>query len=323
MFIHFRKIYKSCFFYFFMKRKLVKQGAATMMISLPSKWVKANKLDKGDEVDLIEKDNELVIGTKLKERKDILIEISDENKRDIANLLTHAYRKGFDKIILKGKYKEALREIKTVVNDLLLGFELTEMKADSLIIENISEPTSQKYDIILKKVFQIIEDTGEIVVNDFENGKFKSMQDIEDLRKQHDRFVLFCRRLLIKENIRNAVAEWELLTFLMHIEHSYYYLYKFASESKIVKSNEIVKLLKELKDYFELYGKAYWNNDINAVHKINSLKKEYQFGRCLTALEKSKGKETVILAYIKELFRLIQIGTSPILIKIFDKNPEA
>lgn len=213
MFIHFRKIYKSCFFYFFMKRKLVKQGAATMMISLPSKWVKANKLDKGDEVDLIEKDNELVIGTKLKERKDILIEISDENKRDIANLLTHAYRKGFDKIILKGKYKEALREIKTVVNDLLLGFELTEMKADSLIIENISEPTSQKYDIILKKVFQIIEDTGEIVVNDFENGKFKSMQDIEDLRKQHDRFVLFCRRLLIKENIRNAVAEWELLTF--------------------------------------------------------------------------------------------------------------
>ena len=33
-----------------MKRKLVKQGAGTMMISLPTKWIKENNLDKGDEV---------------------------------------------------------------------------------------------------------------------------------------------------------------------------------------------------------------------------------------------------------------------------------
>ena len=44
-----------------MKRKLVKQGAATMMISLPSKWIKENGLDKGDEIELIEQGGELLI----------------------------------------------------------------------------------------------------------------------------------------------------------------------------------------------------------------------------------------------------------------------
>ena len=35
-----------------MKRKVVKQGKSTLMISLPSKWVKDNNINRGDEIDL-------------------------------------------------------------------------------------------------------------------------------------------------------------------------------------------------------------------------------------------------------------------------------
>ena len=304
-----------------MKRKLVKQGSSTMMVSLPSKWIKENKLDKGSEVDIQEKGNSITIGTKIKDKKEITIKITDENKNDIKNILTHVYRRGFDKIVLKGKHKEVAKEIRPIVNDLLLGFEITELSSDKASIENISEPTEQRYDLILSKIFKIIEETQDFVLNDFEKNKFEDFQDIEDLRKQHDRFVLFCRRLLIRENTgKEQIIHWELLTFLMHIEHIYYYLYEYASKNKISKNNEVINLLKHLKEYFKLYKEAYYNQNMNGIHKINHLKKEYYLGKTINLLEKSKSKDTVILAYIREIYRLIQIGSSPIINDIIENQ---
>ena len=43
-----------------MKRKLVKQGPATLMVSLPVKWLQSQNLNKGDEVDIEVKDNKIV-----------------------------------------------------------------------------------------------------------------------------------------------------------------------------------------------------------------------------------------------------------------------
>ena len=88
-----------------MKRKIVKQGAATMMVSLPSKWVKKNNLEKGDEVDIDEQDKELIITPekKVEKKKQVTIDITPDKKDNIYPILTHAYRRGFDKIILKAR----------------------------------------------------------------------------------------------------------------------------------------------------------------------------------------------------------------------------
>lgn len=302
-----------------MKRKLVKQGAATMMISLPSKWIKENKLEKGDEIDLEEKQNELLISTKqsLKQKKEITININEENKQDITNILTHIYRKGFDKITINNIDSDLSKEIRNSVK-LLLGFEITEKQGKKCIIENISEPLEQKYEIMLKKIFLILKETHEIIQEDFKQENLKSIEEINEIKEQQDKFILFCRRLLVKEK-SEKLLDWEFLTFLMHIQHTYFYLYKYAFENKIKPEKPILNLLEKLKDYFSLLEDAYYNKNIKSIHKINSLKREYQFGACLKEIEKSKNKNSVLASYIRELFRLIQIGTSPILSKIIEK----
>jgi len=300
-----------------MKRKLVKQGATTMMISLPSKWIKANGLGKGDEIDIEEKQNNLLISTKegLKQKKEITININNENKQDLTNILTHAYRKGFNKIIIENIDSSLLKEIRNSVR-LLLGFELIEKQGKKCIIENISEPLEQKYEIMLKKVFMMIKETQDIIEQDFKD-KFQNIQEIQEIKEQEDKFILFCRRLLVKEK-SEKILDWELLTFLMHIEHTYFYLYKFASENKIKPEKNIIELLEKLKEYFNLFENAYYNNNIESIHKINNLKTKYQFKECLETIKKSKNP--VLASYIRELFRLMQIGTSPILGKILEKT---
>ena len=241
-----------------MKRKLVRQGAATMMISLPSKWIKENKLEKGSEVELVEEAGVLKIGTDVKIIRDFEIDITDANKHDIYPILTHAYRNGFNKLILKGKTNEIAKNVRKITNDILLGFEITELEHNKITLENISEPTEQKYDIMIKKSFQIIEETHLIISEDFKNKKFDSMEDVEDLRMQQDRFVLFCRRLLSKGKAEKKIEpNWELLTFLLHIEHSYYYMYQYAKENKVTNT-DIVKLLKDLEQYYGLFKKSYF-----------------------------------------------------------------
>lgn len=302
-----------------MKRKLVKQGAATMMISLPSKWIKENNLGKGDEIDLVEENNLIRVGVEIKIKKNFEIEINQDNVHDLYPILTHAYRKGFDKIVLKGKSNDIAREVRKITNDILLGFEITDIANNSIVLENISEPTEQKYDIMMKKVFQIIEETHSLILRDFEKNKFDSMGDIEDLRKQQDRFILFCRRLLVKGKAEKSIElNWELLTFLMHIEHSFFYMYKYIDENGIAKDSETIKLLGELGKYYGLFKNAYFDSDIASIHKINNLKKQYQFGDCIKSLEKSRGEKTVVDSYIREIFRWIQIATSPILSIKFD-----
>ena len=139
------------------------------------------------------------------------------------------------------------------------------------------------------------------------------------MKNQQDKFILFCRRLLSKEKFEKLL-DWEFLTFLMQVQHAYFYLYKYCSENKIKAEKQMIDLLEELNNYFLLLEKAYYNKDLNSVHKINELKNSYHIGACLKLIEKSSGKNSVVYSYIRELFRLVQMSSSPVLAGLLEKE---
>jgi len=121
-----------------MKRKLIKQGLGGMTIYLPKKWIERKGLKGGDEINLIETEAGLIIGSESKEKKKVKITITDKNRHDILHILTHAYRKGYETITMEGLSDKDLRIIKNIVKDWLIGFEITEKTNSSCKIENIS-----------------------------------------------------------------------------------------------------------------------------------------------------------------------------------------
>ena len=46
-----------------MKRKLVKQGSATLMLSIPAKWAQLHNLGKGEEVNMEIEEEKLIISS--------------------------------------------------------------------------------------------------------------------------------------------------------------------------------------------------------------------------------------------------------------------
>lgn len=304
-----------------MKRKLIKQGLGGLTIYLPKKWADKKGLKEGDEVEVTEKDTLLLVQTSVQARKETTIQITKENYNNILVLLSHAYRQGFDSITLEGMGNAQIKELQKLVPTLLIGFEVTKKTSDSCVLENLSEPTGQKFDVIVKRLYLIIEESLSIIEKDSAEKSWKNKQEIEDMRQNLDRFILFCRRILIKEyEEQNPVLNWELLTFLMHIYHTIYYLYLHLEKTKPKLEKRTIVLMGELKKYFSLFDQAYFKKDLEAVDMINHQKAKYQFGECLAALASSKNNESIVLSYIREVFRLIQIGTSPILSQILEKQ---
>jgi hypothetical protein len=292
------------------KRKLIKQGAGGSTIYLPKHWVESRGLKEGDEVAIDDRGTSLLISAGKQERKKTELTLTPESQHDVRNILTHLYRNGFDVITLRNADPKA---VAILTKELLLGFEITS-SVDPVTLENISEPTEEKYDVLLRRIFLIIKETQRIIRED---TVYAQAGEVEELKKQQDRLILYCRRVVTKEvHLRNPVLSWELLTFLMHIEHAYYYLYQYAKEHK-VKSKVVTELFVDLEQYFELYYNAFFKRDITHIHASNKLAKQ-NFEKCYAAMEKAKGHEVVTISHIRELFRLMQIGVSPILSMLTD-----
>lgn len=304
---------------FSMERKLIKQGKGGFTIYLPKRWIDNKSLKEGDAVDVSEFENGLFVSSESKKHKGCYLTLDEEGRKDVKNLLTHVYRRGFDKISIAGIDGKSFDIIEATIKEQLPGLEVTEHSSNNCIIESLSDPTDQKYEALVRFLFFIIKETQQMLIKDFEANKFNHFKDIEERTRKHDRFIYLCRRILSKELYNNnVILEWELLTFLMHIQHGHYYLYQYASEEGVKKENEMIGLLKELASYFDLFYNAYYKREISSVHKINTMKSKFQLGECLDLLKKTKNP--VVASYIRESFRTIQIGTSPILAGLFDEK---
>ena len=210
-----------------MKRRLIKQGGGGFTIYLPKKWADSKGLKEGDDVHIKERDTALIIQSARQERSEKTIELNEHNRKDMYPLLTHTYRGGADKLTFNNVTPADVKSIKQYAERLLLGFEVTDVKDNTLILENISEPKEERYEALFRRIFLIIKETHTLLEESARTGTYDSLSEVEIIRDQQDKFILFCKRTLIKERKEiNPSIEWELLTWLMHINHSYHYLYK-------------------------------------------------------------------------------------------------
>jgi phosphate uptake regulator len=302
-----------------MERKLIRQGGGGYTVYLPKAWVERKGLKAGTNVTVEETEAALVISAPRKLRRDTVLAITDENRGDVQNLLTHLYRRGADSILLTEADPRTVQHATKTAADLLLGFEITEKEGKKMRLENLSEPAEARYEMLLRRVFHIIAETHRVVREQLHSGK-RDMAPLEESRRQLDKYVLFCRRTLVKELDRRSVSTaWELLTFLMHIEHAYYYLAQHAAEHSSRATAHSLEFYDEIGVWFTLFTRAHVEQDIAAVHTINRHKAEL-YRRVNERLVRSRGHETVLLCDIRELLRLVQVGTSPIMSEILESR---
>ena len=292
-----------------MRRKLVKQGTATMMISLPSKWIKANDLGKGDEIDIEEKQNSIVIslgGKKSKRQTEINLTSSIESS--VRTILTNAYRLGYDKINVNFQNKKTLKIIQNTVNHNLIGFEIIKKTDKNCQIENITEPSKEQFDNIFSKIFLNIDELF-VIVENIQQGKKQEFEEIEQKIQQYDNF---CRRVIAKNDLYDIYQlKWAFHAELIHGQRELYLLLKYLEKNKIKADKSALDLLEECKKVFEILKQAYKEKNIEKLEKIHDLEKEIIYKKGYSALVKSKDR--VVIHHIISAIRNFYLASSPLI----------
>jgi len=270
-----------------MKRKIIKQGHNTLTITLPNTWTKKLSLNPGDELDVLENNGFLTItGEQNNEPKSTTIDITGLSVPMLWRFFQSAYREGYDEIKLifdkdqksyEGVYNyyasqfdytkmgekprkqsSALDMIQGLV-DRFIGIEIIDHKDNYCIIREMGELSSKEFDNSLRRIFLLIEDLFDEIINFIENNQ---IGDINVCKKMHamdiniDRFIDYCCRINSKINDssfqKNKPIMFSTLFLLELLGDEFKYIGTHLAKSK-KNVDEVVPFAKIVKEHFEMY----------------------------------------------------------------------
>ncbi|HIG98453.1 TPA: phosphate uptake regulator PhoU [Candidatus Woesearchaeota archaeon] len=148
-----------------MKRRVIRHGRSTVIVSLPSSWVRKYGIDKGDEVEVREKGNALEIFVDGPvEFGAIELDVTGMGPALICSSVKSAYLNGFDEIRVSfqrpyaysgGRTLPVSRIISDVVKE-LVGIEITAQSANGSIIREVSSSSLKEFDSVLRRMFLLL-----------------------------------------------------------------------------------------------------------------------------------------------------------------------
>jgi phosphate uptake regulator len=274
-----------------MKRKIIKQGHNTLTMTLPSEWVKKLNLKAGDEIDVHENENSLVLnGFERIKEKSAVIDIKGFTVPLLWRFFQGAYRAGCDEIkivfdentkLYEDPYhyyttqfdyaelgeqkpeKLILVAIQSLV-DRFVGIEIIEHGKNYILIKEMGEVSAKEFDNSLRRIFLVVFQLFDRIMEAIEKNEIGSIalcKDMHTIDLNIDRFVDYCARILNKINTsfpeKNKSLLFSTLYLLELLGDEFKYIGKHLAISK--KSiQEVLPLAEKVREHFDIYYKLFY-----------------------------------------------------------------
>lgn len=288
------------------------------MISLPRKWSQKYGIKKGDELEIEENNNKLVIQIeKAVELKSIEIDVTDLNRTMILYYLQNLYRMGYDeiKVIFNNplaKHYRINKEVNVVsvihkeVNR-LLGFEIIQQKDNFVLVKDISSSSIKEFDNVLRRVFLLLNDVSTEILKGATEMNLNLLETIEEKHDSITKFISYCLRLLNKY----GYSEYKKTSIIYHILGTldravdvFKYVARDLLKFKHRLSAKTLQLFKIVDNQIKLFSDYFFKFDIKKVDDL--YKNRNQF---LTNLHQQSAKipddELVLIGKLGQALELL------------------
>ncbi|MBT3406152.1 phosphate uptake regulator PhoU [Candidatus Woesearchaeota archaeon] len=264
-----------------MRRKVIQQNPTTLVVSLPAKWAKANEVTKGDELDISEQEDKLIVSiadqSKRKERTVTLNfnkkhwEIPNKKYKYVQRILAAPYKAGYDEIIIRSDCKEVLEYIEKRV-ETFIGIEIIDQGRDYFKIKNLVSGLDEEFDNVFRRTLLI---TNRFATESLEIIKSKEYDDLKNLlrlEKTHNKITDFCKRLLAAKDYDSPKKTRYLYALIAENERlvdEYKDICKYILNSKNPEiSKEIVTLLEDTNKLVVQYSNSFFKFDLESIHTL-------------------------------------------------------
>jgi len=259
-----------------MKRKVVQHGPSTLIISLPSNWIKQNNVRSGDELDVIEQDKTLVMESNSSTSiKSMTQNISSLEPFLVRTFLARIYQKGYDRAYLVHNDTVLLKTIQEKTLE-LIGYEIIEQNNKYCLIQSISSHIELDFDNSLRKAFVIAKQMLEIAIRSYEEKNISALRGLQIIDLEVNRLCYFCLRQINKaqhvgvEQAQQSHILYSNIEALEHLGDDMTRLGMLLSETDRINP-EIVNMMQILLNQFESVYSYFYDSTTDKANKAHEL----------------------------------------------------
>jgi len=286
-----------------MKRKVNLVGQNTLTISLPSKWARKYDIKKGNELEMDERGNIIILSTTSDTRTPKRLEIEIKRNEDfLKRFICGPYWRGYDEIYIKFEDKEVINSIQDNVNN-LLGFEIIKQGKDFCILGNIAGEIYKEFDSILNRLMLVNINQFKELYEYLSKNEFSKLSNILSIEQTIDRLAYFCKRIL---NI-NGYSEptktcdiYLIVSILEAISDNLKDIAELVDKRKIRLHHNTLEILKKLieqqDDFYRLFDKYDRKSIVIFKKKRMEIVKE-----CINNEDKMKKEEAIVTSILRTI----------------------
>ncbi|MGV8086967.1 MAG: AbrB/MazE/SpoVT family DNA-binding domain-containing protein [Candidatus Woesearchaeota archaeon] len=289
-----------------MRRRLIKQGMGGLTLSLPINWIRARNLKAGDEINIIEESDKLILngtGESFKVKKILLF---SDNKHLLRTLLSAYYRQGYYEVSLEFKEKQPFKLMQDIVSS-LRGYDIVSQEKHICIVRDMARDDHESSIILTTKLFQQINLLYTEIYTLLISGKTE--YDILILRDNIMKNRDYVQRIIKIENEEYAYELYVLVHAMEKISGEYFHLKDNRYKPEQLK--ELSKLNEYFNDAYRIFNKKNFSEASSfylAIRKIISDHKEKAFSN--TKNKELYNSEIIIIHNLLTIASRLQIITS-------------
>ncbi len=286
------------------KRRVIQIAGSTQLVSLPRKWAIKQGIAKGDEIDVIEDGDKIVISTNAKEEsKRIDIDLTKIKKSQgdfIWFFLPLLHKAGYDEIEILLDTPESMQRIQKRIESMLLGYEIIEQDDRKCLIKNVSGPLPSEFDNILRRTFLVTIHMAKKGLEILNTGDKKNLKELLVLEQTNNKLTNFCQRIInSKQSDKGRETFYYMIIWLLEcIGDDYKNLVEYIVnhvDTKFQASKKFLELFGEINKLFEMYYELFYNFSFEKIVEIRAHRKESK-ANLYAFIKASKSKDEVILA---------------------------
>lgn len=240
-----------------MKRKVVKTGEGTYVISLPKSWVKSNNIQKGQSLVVEEEFDLLRVYSTEKAQKKTTLKLTNESFWYLNRVLRKLYASGYDQIELHFKNPSQMEDIRKCV-EYLEGFEIVKTDNNMCLIKGLLSSEELSYTEIIDNMLWLINSQFNVFHECFIKKSNDNYSEIDGVQNSITKLAHLGRRLLNiqeKQDIALLKDSYLLFTNLIYISSYISYSAKEIIKNKLVLSKEEMSLVD---DTMKMYQELLW-----------------------------------------------------------------
>ena len=288
-----------------MIRKVIQLAAKTLVVSLPSKWVKKQGIRKGDEIEVSEHLRGLLIGGRGEQgASKVSVNLSGLDERVVKWVVSALHKKGYDEIELFYDNPATARVIHDRVKNLMLGFTVASQSEKRCILKSVSKEIEAEFDLSLRRAWLVCLELANNSLKIIESQHLSGLAELTELENSNNQLTNFCERILNKSEYREPDKTHFIYAVVWNLEKvcdDYKYICSYlAKEETVSVGNDVLDVYKNtnllLKGYYELF----YDFELKKLNELDIIRKNIveEIKRLLA----SKGRrELIVVSHLSNL----------------------